>query len=177
VKPLLTALLALASPSLAQGLETPAQVAALVDSAQREVILVAPVLRVKPIADALRRAVVERDVSVKLLTGRESVNDGASFWWGLERAGAQLRTVGEVQGFELIVDRVVRVTGDAIGRVLSPTERADLEIERGPGVALSAQRALRAWVRGQVFRTFQAASRNAVQNACSNPRSARRSGV
>lgn len=150
----LLALTLLSSLVHAQRLETSAQVAALVDSAQREVILVAPVLRVKAVADALRRAVVERGVSVKLLTGSSSVNDGASYWWGLVRAGAKLRTVREVAGFELIVDRASRVTGDAIGRVLSPAELADLTLERGPGVAGSAARALRAWADGTAFKKF-----------------------
>lgn len=129
-------------------------VARLVDSAQREVIVVAPVLRVKLIADALRKAVVERGLSLKVLTGASSVRDGASYWWGLQQAGAQVRTVSSVTGYEVIVDRRVRVSGDLIGRMLSPTELANTVLERGAGVQVNAVRVLRVWATARVFKAF-----------------------
>jgi hypothetical protein len=150
----LTMLFALPREGQAQRVNTVSDVAGLIDSAQREVIVVAPVLRVKVIANALRKAVVERGLSLKILTGSSSVRDGASYWWGLQQAGADLRTVSSVTGYEVIVDRQVRVSGDLIGRILSPTELANTVLERGAGVQVSAARVLRVWEMASVFKAF-----------------------
>jgi hypothetical protein len=108
---------------------TPQEIAQFIDAAQVEVIVVLPVLRVPEVADALRRASAKRGLSVKVLSGTESLRDGASFFWVLKLAGAELRTVSRVQGFELVLDRQTRITGDVIGRPLEPSElvRSTLE--------------------------------------------------
>ncbi len=147
-------LVALPRDGLAGRVSTVSDVAALIDSAQREVIVVAPVLRVKAIANALRKAVVERGLSLKILTGSASVRDGASYWWGLQQAGAQVRTVSSVTGYEVIVDRQVRVTGDLIGRILSPTELGNTVLEKGALVQVNAMRVLRVWENATSFKAF-----------------------
>ena len=122
---------------------TPAEMVRYIGAAQREVLLAAPVLRVRVIAEALRVAVIERGVTVKLLTGVSSANDAGSYWWGLSAAGATLRGINTVSGYELVIDRRLRLTGDAIGRALEPGERATVQLERGVGVETHA----RAWER------------------------------
>lgn len=117
--------------------------ASYIGAAQREVLVAAPVLRVRVIAEALRVAVIERGVTVKLLTGVRSANDAGSYWWGLSAAGATLRGVGVVSGFEVVIDRRLRLTGDAIGRALEPGEPLRVQLERGVGVESRA----RAWER------------------------------
>lgn len=129
---------------------TPDAVAQFIHSAQREVILAAPVLRVPEVADALRRAVVERGVSVKILTGDSSSKDGASFWWGLQRAGADLRLVREVRGYEMFIDSSTRLSGDLIGRVLSPNERGEVRLERDTTVSPRADRLRSIWAKARV---------------------------
>ncbi len=156
VRTVVIALMLIAPPrdGLAGRVSTVSDVATLIDSAQREVIVVAPVLRVKAIADALRKAVVERGLSLKVLTGISSVRDGASYWWGLQQAGAQVRTVSSVTGYEVIVDRQTRVTGDLIGRILGPTELGNTVLERGVGVQVNAARVLRVWEKATSFKAF-----------------------
>lgn len=122
---------------------TPVEMASYIGAAQREVLVAAPVLRVRVIAEALRVAVIERGVTVKLLTGVRSANDAGSYWWGLSAAGATLRGVGVVSGFEVVIDRRLRLTGDAIGRALEPGEPLRVQLERGVGVESRA----RAWER------------------------------
>lgn len=131
---------------------TPEALAQFIHSAQVEVILAAPVLRVPEVADALRRAVVERGVSVKILTGSSSLNDGASFWWGLQRAGADLRLVREVRGYEVFIDGSTRLSGDLIGRVLSPNERGDVTLEHDATVSPRADRLRSIWAKARVNR-------------------------
>jgi uncharacterized protein len=127
---LLTVVFAFGS-SLAQPLRlTPQQIAQYIDAAQLEVIVAAPVLRVTEVADALRRASAKRGISVKVLTGAESLRDAASYFWVLKLAGAEVRTVSSVKGFELILDRRTRITGDLIGRLLGPDELVQATLEQ-----------------------------------------------
>ena len=128
---------------------TPSEMAGYIGTAQREVLLAAPVLRVRMVAEALRVAMNERGVTVKLLTGVRSANDAGSYWWGLSAAGATLRGVGVVSGFEVVIDRRLRLTGDAIGRALEPDERVTVRLERGSGVETHARAWKRLWARAK----------------------------
>jgi hypothetical protein len=144
---MLLCLLALSSLALARGdtPELPGDVARFVTAAQREILIAAPVLRVPEVANALRLALVGRGVKIYAVTGKTSARDAGSYWWSLERAGLQLRTVARVTGFELIVDERVRVTGDLIGRALEPGEANDATLERGSGARRAAERFRRLW--------------------------------
>lgn len=131
---------------------TPQQIALYVDAAQVEVIVAAPVLRVPEVADALRRASAKRGIGVKVLTGAESLRDAASYFWVLKLAGAEVRTVSSVKGFELILDRRTRITGDVIGRVLGPDELVPTTLEhqaRG-----YAKELLAVWLKAKVATGF-----------------------
>jgi hypothetical protein len=109
---------------------SPQEIAQFIDAAQVEVIVAVPVLRVPEVAESLRRASAKRGLSVKILTGAESLRDGASYFWVLKLAGAELRTVSSVQGFELVLDRQTRITGDVIGRPLEPSELVQSTLEQ-----------------------------------------------
>ena len=150
---LLALALALSCLGLAQASSLgPPELARLIDAAQAEVLVAAPVLRVPEVADALRRAVVRRGVRVRLLTGTQSLRDGASYFWGLRLAGAEVRTISRVSGFELIVDRRVRITGDAVGRVPFPGQ-VEMTLESGdvPG---AVRLWLAMWARGAPAQGF-----------------------
>ena len=130
----------------------PQRIAQYIDAAQFEVIVAAPVLRVPEVADVLRRACAKRGVSVKVLTGVESVRDAASFFWVLKLAGAEVRTVSSVQGFELILDRQTRITGDVIGRLLGPDEVLKATVaQRAHGYAKAL---LKVWAKAKVTAGF-----------------------
>jgi hypothetical protein len=138
--------------SLAQPLRiTPQQIAQYIDAAQLEVIVAAPVLRVPEVADALRRASAKRGIGVKVLTGTESLRDAASYFWVLKLAGAEVRTVSSVKGFELILDRRTRITGDVIGRVLGPDELVQAMFEQAQG---HAKALLAIWLKAKVATDF-----------------------
>ena len=139
--------------SLAQPLRlTPQQIAQSIDAAQFEVIVAAPVLRVPEVADALRRASAKRGISVKVLTGTESLRDAASYFWVLKLAGAEVRTVSSVKGFELILDRQTRITGDVIGRLLGPDELVQATLERDVSKHLST--VLEVWSKARIATGF-----------------------
>jgi hypothetical protein len=113
-------------------------------TAQREILLAAPVLRVKEIAQALRVAKAERGVNIHLLTGSRSHRDAASYWWSLHAAGLELRSVGSVTGYAILIDRRLRIAGDLIGRALEPDEPQLLEVQRGD-VSFFVNRFLQVW--------------------------------
>lgn len=89
-------------------------VIAYVDAAQSEILLSAYVLRVQGIAEALRRAVVERGVQAYILTTTAGLNEGASYAKSLALAGAHVRS-GYANAELLIVDRYYVVNGPLIG--------------------------------------------------------------
>lgn len=89
-------------------------VVAYVDAAQSEILLSAYMLRVQSIAEALRRAVVERGVQAYILTTNAGLNEGASYAKSLALAGAHVRS-GYANAELLVVDRYYVVNGPLIG--------------------------------------------------------------
>jgi phytoene dehydrogenase-like protein len=122
-----------------------AEIAAYINAAQRSVWVAAPVLRVKAVADALRIAKLERGLEIRLLTGVESVRDAGSYWWSLREAGASLRGVSIVRGFEVLIDQKIHLRGDLIGRVLAPGEARTITIERGAALTTRVASWERLW--------------------------------
>lgn len=89
-------------------------VVAYVDAAQSEILLSAYMLRVQSIAEALRRAVVERGVQTFILTTPAGLNESASYGKSLALAGANVRS-GYANAELLVVDRYYVVNGPLIG--------------------------------------------------------------
>jgi hypothetical protein len=93
------------------------EVAQVIDSAISEVLVSSAVLRARPVAEALRRAAVERGVPVFVLVSSGGASERASFAKSLALAGVQVRT-GEAMAVPmLVVDRRVGVTGTLVGNL------------------------------------------------------------
>ena len=136
------------SEARAVGIE---DVVGFIRAAQREVLIAAPVLRVREIASAVHNAIQKRHVRVRVITGVESVRDAGSYWWTLQQVGAEIRTVATVKGFALIVDHRVAITGDLIGRILEPDEPNLAKIERGNLIVPLIEKWEAVWSQAQTF--------------------------
>lgn len=90
-----------------------AEIALAIDTATEEIMLVTDTLDTKNIAEAIRKAVVERGVEVYLLTLAETVDKDANYITSLTLAGAAVR-LGPVEGAMLIIDRKLTITGPMI---------------------------------------------------------------
>jgi hypothetical protein len=95
------------------------EVAAYVDMAASEVLVSSFMVRLLPVAEALRRAMVQRGVQVYLLTTPEGLDENASYAKSLALAGAQVRS-GYASGELMIVDRLVVVSGSLVGKPPGP---------------------------------------------------------
>jgi hypothetical protein len=126
-------------------------VAGFIRAAQQEIMIAAPVLRVRVVANELHVAMKERHVRVRIISGFKSVRDAGSYWWTLQQDGAEIRTVEVVKGFALIVDRRVGITGDLIGRILEPDEVNLARIERGASLLGLINQWERVWSQAHVF--------------------------
>lgn len=117
--------LAQAQPAGAEGqpLPTPTAVAKLIDAAQNEILLQATTLQQHDIADALRRAVVQRGVAVFVLVSPRGANEPASYTQGLALAGAHVR-VATVTTNVMIIDRTYVAHGLLLARAPRPGENA-----------------------------------------------------
>ena len=91
-----------------------ADVAGFIRSAQQEVLIAAPVLRVREVANELHIAIQKRHVRVRVVTGIESVKDAGSYWWTLQQDGAEIRTVTTVTGFALTVMVLTKAASTAL---------------------------------------------------------------
>jgi phosphatidylserine/phosphatidylglycerophosphate/cardiolipin synthase-like enzyme len=94
-----------------------AEVAQAISSASSEIMIATDVLRSQEIAEALRMAIVNRSVSVYILTPEESVEDPASYLVSLALAGANVR-VGPVEGSFVTLDRQSVVVGVLVSGVV-----------------------------------------------------------
>ena len=92
----------------------PEHVAQVIDVAREEVLIVTEYLESDVVADALRRAIVERGVSVLIVTSPETVRDNVSYIDTLALAGAHVG-LANVGGSMLIADGTHGIQGDAVG--------------------------------------------------------------
>lgn len=106
-------------------LTSPAEVAAFVHAATRHVWFVAPTLTSQEVADALRRAAVERGAAVYLLAQQDQATQPASYVQGLSRLrGVQVRLAARVEEAALVIDGRHLIRGPLVYRVAVPTEAA-----------------------------------------------------
>lgn len=97
-------------PTGAQTLGTPVEVVQTLDTASQEVMLAAPLLRSEEVADALRKALIERGVPVYILAPVGGIEDPASYFMSLALTGASV-SVAPVDEAFIVVDRTVLVQG------------------------------------------------------------------
>lgn len=104
----------------------PAEVAAFAHAASRHIWLVAPTLTSQEVADALRRAAVERGVAVCLLAQHDQATFPASYVQGLSRLrGVQVRLAKRVEEAALVIDDRYLIRGPLVYRVTVPGEPAE----------------------------------------------------
>jgi hypothetical protein len=76
---------------------------------------------VQPVADAIRRAMVQRGVQVFILTTEEGLNENASYVKSLSLAGANVRW-GYTNMELMILDRSFVIAGPLISMALRPLD-------------------------------------------------------
>lgn len=113
-------------------LQSGSQVAAVVYSAARSVTVTAPSIRSREVADALRRAAVERGANVFILADDRYVREPAGFLSALSLVpGIQVRLVRGVSQSWVIVDGKVALAGPLVWEVASPLESRATVVDRG----------------------------------------------
>lgn len=118
-----------------QVLSSPQDVTTLYNVATREILIAADAIVSEEVADTLRRAVVERGVTLFILTRDDTVDAAESYVKSLAAAGASVRTTETGANFAL-VDRQWAVVGPmAVGwpkvGVQEPLPLIDPELEAG----------------------------------------------
>jgi len=104
-----------------------------VDVASREVRLYAPVLRSRPLAEALHRAMRERGVRVVIYT--PYLRDPGSYFLGLSLAGASLFGINDVGSSGLLwMDGRYLIAGPLVGGLGDPLETAPTQVFQSPEV-------------------------------------------
>jgi hypothetical protein len=118
---------------------TPVEV---INAASHEILCYAPVFRDLAQAQALRRAVVERQVKVIVLTEPEAAFENASYLPSLKLVGVRLFVARVPQGQRglLIADQRIAITGLGVGRQTLPYE-AGFKLEQSRNIP-----SLKAWL-------------------------------
>ena len=97
-------------------LKNTAEVVQAIDTATQELMVASDLLRSKEVANALRRAVVDRSVTLFMVVPPENVADPASYFVSLAFADAAVRLVS-FKGSFIVIDRSVLVEGPFIAGV------------------------------------------------------------
>lgn len=113
--------ISLAQNVITKPVETTEDVAQVIASATREVLLVTDTFRNEGLADAVKEALEKRGVSVYVLAPETLVTDLSSYFGTLERAGAEIRLQDSTGAF-LIVDRTYVIQGQLLS-ALATTEQ------------------------------------------------------
>lgn len=153
MKRAILALSALSSLAIAGGLpvalERASDVATVIASARRQVLVLAPSLRARAVADALRRALVEGGVKLLILCNADLVGERSSFVPMLSVLRArghtvEVRVLREINRAVLVVDEARAVFGPLMAEPesfnLKPTRLVNDPSEaQGQARAFSAQ--------------------------------------
>lgn len=97
-------------------LQSTAEVVQAIDTATQELMVATDLLRSKEVANALRRAAVDRGVTVFIVVPPENVADASSYFISLAFADAAVRLVS-FQGSFIVIDRRVLVQGPLVAGV------------------------------------------------------------
>jgi len=118
-----------------QVVQSPVDIATIYSLATSEILLAADAIVSEEVADTLRRAMVERGVSLYILTREDTVDAPESYVRSLAAAGANVR-VAEASGNFALVDREWAVVGPMAAGwpkvgVQEPLPLIDPELEPG----------------------------------------------
>ncbi|PNY79675.1 hypothetical protein [Deinococcus koreensis] len=135
-------------------LTTSQQVGASLYEATSEVLLVTPTLRSKDVAEALRRAAVERGVRIFLIADGRYVNEGASYLASLSLTpGIQVRLVRGLEASRATIDRQMTVSGPLLADVPSPRRPgATLALQQPQAVRVASTWFSKAWATARPYR-------------------------
>lgn len=99
----------------------------LIDSTSKTLDIYAPLFRQQPLAEAVRRALVERKVKVNLFTTPEALPDAGSYLTSLALAGANLYQLNikdwRSTQFFILSDRRYLATGTSLAFPPPPSEK------------------------------------------------------
>lgn len=97
-------------------LQSTAEVVQAIDTATQELMVAADLLRSKEVANALRRAAVDRSVTIFMVAPPENITDPSSYFVSLAFADIAVRLVS-FEGSFLVIDRTVLIEGPLIAGV------------------------------------------------------------
>lgn len=133
-----------------------------IDAATSHVLLVSPTFYSRPVADAIRRAAVERGVTVQILVEASHVEDPAAYLAGLSRLPrVEVQVVQRVQDAALLSDGRYLLRGPLVWTVPAPAGAPDMQLADLQDGSLEMV-ALRRWLR-QVAQVWAQATRYAYQ--------------
>lgn len=100
----------------------------VIESTEKEVLLRVDTLRNQEIAEALRRAIVERDVTVYMMIPTDGLEDNGSYFLALASIGAKTR-IADGQGAFLVSDRKVTVFGNMLeNRIVTQGDMVTMKV-------------------------------------------------
>lgn len=99
-------------------IEHPNDIARVIDATRQEILLSAPIVRHEAVADALRRAIVNRGVQVFIMVSPFGANAPDSYVHALSLIGANVRVGPDTDPF-LIADRATILSGPLLVDVVS----------------------------------------------------------
>lgn len=110
----------------AQPLRSTEAVVGFIEAATRHVLLVSPTLYSRPVADAIRRAAVERGVTVQIPAEAARVEDPAAYLAGLSRLPrVEVQLIGRVNDAALVSDGCYLLRGPLVWTTPAPVEATD----------------------------------------------------
>ncbi len=132
-------------------IEHPDDIARVVDATRQEILLSSPVVRHEVVADALRRAMVNRAVAVFIMVSPSGANAPDSYVHALSLVGAHVRVGPETDPF-LIADRSTALTGPLLVQ-LDPYDGEDgsFMLHEPTTITMLASRFVAAFAEAQPF--------------------------
>jgi hypothetical protein len=147
----------LLSTALAQqALGSAEKVGQVLFSATKEIMIIAPSIRSKAVADAIRRAAVDRGVTIYILADAAFITEPAGYLGGLSRLPkVQVKLMRGIPDNEVkaVIDRQVIVQGPLLVDVSSPLNTKPTTALQSPQKSNNAAaRFIQIWQKAKVYR-------------------------
>jgi hypothetical protein len=132
-------------------IESPTDIARVIDATRQEVLLSAPVVRHQVVAEALRSAIVNRAVQVFIMVSPVGANAPDSYVHALSLLGAHVRVGPDTDPF-LIADRATALTGPLlVGHQAVEGEVGSFMLHDPTSITMLASRFVEAFTSAQPF--------------------------
>ncbi len=100
----------------------------VIESTEKEILLRVDTLRNQAIAEALRRAILERDVTLYMMIPNDGLEDNGSYFLALASIGAKTR-IADGQGAFLVSDRKITVFGNMLeNRIVTQGDMVTMKV-------------------------------------------------